>query len=66
MMVEHWSNYGGYCVFQVKDDSVRPTIDKIEGMWDYCRVSDKDGNIVYTTRGLRKFLNENKYYKTGN
>ena len=64
MIIEHWTRYGGYEKF-FTDEDVKNIIITYEDMWDFVRISDQNGNKIYETKGLMRFLGENKYYKTG-
>lgn len=54
-IVTHWSIRGGRHTFET-DKDVWNIVNKLEDMWDYVMVEDKERNIIYETKGLDDFL----------
>lgn len=54
--ITHYTRHGGVVTFN--DDDYNDYVDKYEDMWDYVKVEDENGKIIYETLGLDKFRKE--------
>lgn len=55
--ITHYTRHGGITTFETAND-YHPYIEVYEDMWDYIKVEDEDGNLIYETIGLDKFREE--------